>query len=388
MKKIICNYLPDTRCTVIAECPCVNCVLDYSVRRGRFVETELKGNYTYITVSTEFDEELRLFLESRGIKCTRKRSRVFGYRRRYGLILGAFVFLLIISYFSSLLWSLDVSGNQRLTDQEIRELLRECGVHEGVALKDINNDLVRIKIMSLSKDIAWISVNVKGMRAEVVVAEAERTPEKESSPDYSHIVASFDGLITGIVIERGQQIVKVGESVKKGDLLVSGIIEERDGDVSLVNASARVYAQTEREVTCIQPYKRTVVSVSEGKIERISLESLGKSIKFSLKYGLTGAEYDIIRKRGSVCIFDSFRLPVYYVAEYGIRKQVSTVSLTRDEARRMAESDAYRILFDGTDAELVSKRFFYDYADDGLTVRLHAVCEENIAQSIPFTAEP
>ncbi len=388
MNRIIKNYLPDTRCVIVAECHCVNCVLDYSVRRGKFVHTELSGERTIIYVSTEFEEELRSFLENRGIKCKRKRTTVFGYRKRIGLLVGSVVFILLISYFSSILWSLDVTGNFRLTEYDVKELLRECGVYEGVKVKDINNDLVRIKMMSMSKDIAWISVNVKGMRAEVIVSESSRVPEKEPSPQYSHIVASYDGIITGIVIERGQQMVRVGEAVKKGDLLVSGIIEERDGDIALVNASAKVYAQTEKEIVAEQAYVLENISLSEGKIERISLETFGKSINFSLKYGLGAEECDIIRKRGSVYIFGGFRLPFNYIAEYGTEKHVSSVSLTRDDARRAAESEAYRILFSQSDAELISKRFSYDYGADKLTVRLHAVCEENIAQSLPFTAEP
>ncbi len=388
MNKFIKNYLPDTRCIIVAECPCVNCVLDYSVKKGKFVHTETIGERTVIYVSTEFEEELRAFLESRGIECKRKRKAVFGYRKRWGVLAGAMLFVILISYFSSILWALDISGNSRLTEQDVRELLRECGVYEGVKLKDINNDLLRIKMMVLSKDIAWISVNIKGMRAEVVVAESERVPQKEEVTEYSHIVASYDGIITGIVIERGQQMVRVGESVKKGDLLVSGIIEERDGDITLVNASARVYAQTEKEIVAEQPYMYDNISLSEGKIERISLETFGKSINFSLKYGLSGEECDIIRKRGSVYIFGSFRLPINYIAEYGTEKQVSSVSLTRDEARRAAESEAFAILHSQSDAELISKRFSYDYGTDKLTVRLYAVCEENIALRFPFTAEP
>ncbi len=388
MKKAVNNYLPDTRCIIKADRPCVKCVLDYSVRRGKFVRCEVSGDCTLIYLSTEFEQELSKYLEEKGIKCTRRRTLLFGYRKRWGIIIGSVVFVILISYFSSILWSLDISGNSRLTELDVKDLLKECGVYEGVRLSEINNDLVRIKMMALSKDIAWISVNVKGMRAEVIVSESERVPEKEDMPQYSHIVASFDGIVTGIVIERGQQMVRVGEAVKKGDLLVSGIIEERDGDITLVNASAKIYAQTNKEIAAEQAYISENITLSEGKIERISLESFGKSINFSLKYGLEDEKCDIIRKRGSVYIFGSFRLPLSYVAEYRTEKKVSSVSLTLDEARRMAESEAFRILYSQSDAELISKRFSYDYAPDKLTVRLYAVCEENIARPLPFTAEP
>ena len=62
--------------------------------------------------------------------------------------------------------------------------------------------------------------------------------------------------------------------------------------------------------------------------------------------------------------------------------------LTREDARRLAEEEAFGLLFSESDSELVSKRFICNYDDDSLTLTLFAVCEENIARSLPFTAEP
>lgn len=388
MKMMIKGLLPDTRCTLIADRDCVNCVLNYSVEKGKFVHADLVGENTFIHISTEFEEELSKFLASKGIICKRKRSVLFGYRNRLGILFGALVFVLLILNFSSILWKMDFSGNERLTDQDMIALLRECGVYEGMRIKDINNDLVRIKMMAMSKDIAWISVNVKGMRAQVIVSEAEMRPVKDVDAKYSHIVAAFDGIITGIVVERGQQMVRVGEAVKKGDLLVSGIIEERDGDINLVNASARVYAQTERVISVARPLVSEKVAIRQGSLQGILFEIFGKSINFSLNYGLGAQECDIIRKRGSIYIFGSFQLPVSYVALYGTEKLVSSVELNSAEARLAAEAEAYRILFSQADAELVSKRFAYESSEDMLKVTLYAVCEENISATSPFTAEP
>jgi similar to stage IV sporulation protein len=352
-----------------------------------FVDARLIGGRTHINTSTKNSREIIEFLACKGIPSYRKRLPIYKYRFRYGVILGILIFVFLITYLSSFLWAIDVTGNSRLTEQEIKTILRDCGVYEGVKLKDINNDLVRIKAMSRSKDIAWISVNVRGIRAEVVVAESQRAPEKEEEAQCANIVAGYDGLITGIVIERGTQMVKVGETVKKGDLLVSGIIEERDGDVTFVNASAKVYAQTERAITVEQPYKIEKVTQTDGKLQRFSLECFGKKINFSFKYGLSKEKCDIISKRGSIYIFRDFRLPVSYTAEYQSSRVVGTVSLTREQAIAAAQTEAYRLLFSQANAELVSRRFSYNFDEDKLTAYLYAVCEENIAKNLPFTAE-
>ncbi|MBQ5649408.1 MAG: sporulation protein YqfD [Clostridia bacterium] len=381
-------FLPDRRCVLLADSDCVNCVLDYGIRKGKFVHAEREGDNTVILVSTELEAELRRYLASNGVCSIRKRSWIYKYRKRIGLLIGGLLAFVLINYFSSLLWVIDVTGNSRLTDEEIKDILSVCGVYEGIRIRDIDNDATRIKAMSISKEIAWMSVNVHGMRAEVIVSEAERVPEKDAKNEYSHIVAAYDGIITGIVVERGQPMVKVGETVKKGDMLVSGIIEERDGDIRLTDASARVYAQTERVITVNAPYASENVTVKRGKMQSFSLGMLGKSIKFSIKYGLEQQECDIINKRGSICIFGGFRLPVYYTAKYSTEKSIETVLLTREDARRLAEEEAFGLLFSESDSELVSKRFICNYDDDSLTLTLFAVCEENIARSLPFTAEP
>jgi len=388
MKRIFELLFPERRCVITVSCDCVGELLDFGVKSGEYLRVYEKCGNTVIEISEREECEICKLLSAMGYEYEKKQSSLHGYKRRLGLYIGAFIFVLITWYFSNILWSVDVVGNKEISAVEIKEILSECGVREGMFIKNIDNDKVRVSVLERSKDIAWISVNVKGMRAEVVVAEAARAPEKEDSNGYAHIVASCDGMITGIVVERGKPMVAIGDTVKKGEMLVSGIIEERDGDISLVKAKARVYAQTERVIEVFQPYEAVNKSLKGEKLCEIYFNLFGKSLKFSGIYGLDASECDIIGKRGSVSLFRGFDLPVSYHARYALVTEDSSVSLSDIDARKLAEDEAYRKLFSEADAEIVSKRLVFESSDDGVKLTLFAVCEENISNELPFMAEP
>ena len=64
----------------------------------------------------------------------------------------------------------------------------------------------------------------------------------------TNLKAAADGIIKRIDVTSGNCIVKVGDTVAKGDILVSGMEERADG-TKFVHSAGRVTAVIEREVT-------------------------------------------------------------------------------------------------------------------------------------------
>ena len=77
-----------------------------------------------------------------------------------------------------------------------------------------------------------------------------------------------------------------------------------------------------------------------------------------------------------------------YDAEYISESSVSSVSLSEGDALRAAEKEAYKRLFSIGELQLISKRISAVSDASGVTVKLYAVCEENVSDEMPFTAEP
>ena len=68
-------------------------------------------------------------------------------------------------------------------------------------------------------------------------------------------MATADGIIKKMDIVSGNSVVKVGQAVKKGDLLVSGIIETVDG-TRFVKSKGTVLATSEKEITLRENFKQ------------------------------------------------------------------------------------------------------------------------------------
>ena len=75
--------------------------------------------------------------------------------------------------------------------------------------------------------------------------EGVKPPKLIDTSTPCNIVASKDGIIHQPIVMEGELVVEVGDTVRKGQLLVSGIIEHQDTQiVRYVHARANIWART------------------------------------------------------------------------------------------------------------------------------------------------
>ena len=97
------------------------------------------------------------------------------YKSRCGVLVGAF--FLIISMFTSskFVWRIDIDGNLHVSDEEITKCLENVGFRLGTFIPSVDYDTLHNEFLLECDDVAWISVNVVGNVAKVLVRE--RIPE-------------------------------------------------------------------------------------------------------------------------------------------------------------------------------------------------------------------
>lgn len=97
--------------------------------------------------------------------------------------------------------------------------------------------------MSALPEVSWLSVNISGCSAIIDVREGVgKTVKKDDSP--CDIVAAEDGQIQTLEVFGGTAVQEQNSAVLKGDTVISGIVENRDGGMSLRRASGYVTALT------------------------------------------------------------------------------------------------------------------------------------------------
>ncbi len=179
----------------------------------------------------------------------------YRYRHRYGLLVGMLVFSLVLSSLCGRIWTIEVHG---MEEAEVVKILSEFGVRTGVSKNHYDWSTVRQTIMQKHSEFAWMSLNPEGTKLQVDVSKRVEPPNIVPSHEPCNIKASQDGTILEIQAYNGTAVVKVGEGVVKGDLLISGAVEYKDGCTFFRHAQGKVIAQTTHKITIQVPFEQTV----------------------------------------------------------------------------------------------------------------------------------
>lgn len=164
------------------------------------------------------------------------------HKARAGILIGVTIFVITISILSQFVWSVSVVGNITLEEDFILSAFEKYGVKVGVPVSSIDNDEATSLVMSEVEKLSWASVNMKGSVVVIEVREKTDAPEIYDASKPTNVVASEDGVILSIDVLHGNEEVKPGSAVVKGDLLISGVITHKDGTEKAIHADGYVKA--------------------------------------------------------------------------------------------------------------------------------------------------
>lgn len=256
------------------------------------------------------------------------------YDKRAGLILGIVIFFTFIITMSQFVWSVEITGNKDITTFELMQALEAEGIMPGVLKKNINVPMAKQNIMLKLDRLSWIAINISGTNAFVEVRERAPQPEMEQIDVPSNIVAAKAGQIIYMEVYDGQAVVKKGDSVKEGDLLVSGVIQGKTGLNLLSHSGAKVIAQIQEEkVFDIPLFVETTKETGKQRTKRLlSLLNVEIPIWFC---GPIDFDYRLETTRTQLSLFGA-KLPVFYKEEvhYELKKEKRPVSV--EEAKKAA----------------------------------------------------
>lgn len=118
---------------------------------------------------------------------------------------------------------------------------------------------IQNKILDNNKDkLEWISISKDGMKY-IVHAEERKINNIVKEEGYRHIVASKDAYITKIISTKGENLVRSGDYVKKGDKLISGEIKLYENVKGHTLATGSVYGNVWYNVSLSIPRKQKYI---------------------------------------------------------------------------------------------------------------------------------
>lgn len=78
------------------------------------------------------------------------------YRKRKVFVIALFLLCISIFFSSKFIWNIEITGNNRISDTEIMNILNEEGLTIGKYKKSINEKTIIDRIRSCKEDIAWV----------------------------------------------------------------------------------------------------------------------------------------------------------------------------------------------------------------------------------------
>ena len=296
------------------------------------------------------------------------------YRKRFGIPAGAALFFCYLYFMSAFIWTVEVNGNKTVPASEILAVCETIGIKEGVLKSKINPQIAKQELLLSQDGLAWASVNIEGSLASVNVTE---TKEKEQDNNTAtNLKAAADGIITKIDVTSGNCVVKVGDTVAKGQLLVSGVIE-RESSTRFVHSSGSITARTEREITVSADFKRTV-SEKTGEIKKRSVLSFF-GIKIPLYLGGVKGSFESRTDTKEAELLGK-TLPIRLTTKYFQMTAEKQVTLSEKELlKELDELLKNRVKGENIDIFEVKNRQ-YDETEDGITLKAVISAEENIAE--------
>lgn len=301
------------------------------------------------------------------------------YHKRTGIFLGVAIFAAILLFFSSFVWTIEVTGNKETSSAEILNVLYSYGVRPGAFPLLLNVKQIEQSTMMKLPGVSWLHIDIKGSRVIVRVKERVYPPDivPESIP--CNIKASQTGQILLIEPYQGQAAVKKGDAVHKGDLLVSGVIDCQNNLVRFVHANAKVIARVDHTLTVNVPYSQ-FKQVPTGKRETLNTLNIF-AWDVPLYFKEPSGTYNRFYYQNRASIFGvSLPLAVTQtVYEKTVRKQVrlSQSEAANEAKKQIATQESIQL----SNADIKSKKYESKTDKNGYTLVGKYICEEDIAVS-------
>lgn len=300
---------------------------------------------------------------------------------RIGLVSGGCLALVLIVLSGLFVWDVQVSGNEGMTEGEVLEELRACGFGVGSYLPTLRVREIENRVLMASERIGWLSINTEGTVARVQIIEHISQKENvSSSQNPANLIAGVDGQIEYLELYRGNAVVTVGQAVKKGELLVSGLYDSKTGSFRYTHAAGRVMARTERVLSVEIPLSYEEKVYEESYLQELELSFFNFSYKIFKNSGNLDKLYDIIEYNANLGQLGSNRLPVSLsrteVRPYHLEK--------RERSAQEALELCYRELseqlssFSG-ETQLLQKNIVTEVGENSVVLICTLTCIENIA---------
>lgn len=268
---------------------------------------------------------------------------LFRYRRHKGFVFSIIFTMFFLFCMSHMIWSIQIDGNVYITDAQLLKYLEEHNIKTGIFVNNVDCDVIESMIRNDYPDIIWVSAQMKGSALIVEVQEVnnETDTKKESLlfETGSDIVASNDGTVVSIVTRNGTPMVKAGDTIEAGTILVSGKMCLYDDYGTVVDHK---YCEADADVMihCVESYY-DVLDLTYCQPTKTNKKNIFYKIIFNNKTFIVGKKefhvdnYSEKTQQKQLKIGSMYSFPIQIIKSYREEFEWTTCSYTEEEIKEI-----------------------------------------------------
>lgn len=312
---------------------------------------------------------------------------LYRFKRRKGFKLGLLIFAAFLILSVSIVWDIEIIGCKPEMIPQIMNVLNVDNIGRGSFKMKLNPKSIASKIALNVDGIAWAGVEIKGVKLFITIKDSIEAPVLIKNDESFNIVAERDGLVKSMEVYAGSALIKEGETVKKGQVLVSGKLESKNPEFGTrdIHALGKIIARTwyESSFPVSMVYTQRFKTGNTHKIT--FLRFLDSRLKISggdLPYEM----FETVTVEKPITGPFGLKLPIGLTVENSSEIIEKQVDLTLDEALTVSTETAKEDLRKRIPEDcIVVDEIIKQYNGENNTIYIQVVfeCEEDIAGLVP-----
>ena len=301
------------------------------------------------------------------------------YKKRKVFLILLIMLVILIGVSSNFVWNVEIVEENGQKLENIEKDIEEAGLQVGKLKSQVDTKELINKIRLKRDDVAWIGIELKGTNAIVKLVKADQKPEIIDESEYCSIVSNKTGIITKINAQTGTANVKVGDTVKEGDVLINGWMEGKFTGVRYVHAKGEIEAKVWYTKSKKIPYNTTQIEETGNEETKYSIKIHNFEINLSKKLSKFKI-YDTIEEENKIKLFSDFYLPISIVKTTYKEQEEKPKKYNIEEAKRLGIEELEKELEEeiADKNEIVNKNINAYEQEDGVEVYVTYEVLENI----------
>ncbi|PZD93935.1 sporulation protein YqfD [Paenibacillus sambharensis] len=305
--------------------------------------------------------------------------------RRKFFVAGMLLFFVGMYLLSSLVWRVEVKGNDRLAADLVLRAAREEGIYPfqwSFRLQPF--DEVSKRLATKLPGTAWVGVQKHGTKVTIELVETT-APDAKPLMSPRHLIASEDAVITHIMAETGRPVVRKNTRVKKGDVLISGLLGDEEKEETVV-AEGTVKGLVWHEYNIVSPLTRTVkVYTGERKVQWFAVVG-GRALQVSGFGKAPFGQYEKVRQEQQAA-WRGISLPFGRMKQSIMETRLEKRPVTKEEARAdgLLQARAEILTKAGEDAVIRDENLLHEKTENGkVYMKVLFEVEQSITTEMPL----